>query len=216
MSWRGLPPPAAETAASAVYLAIDIGHDRLAAGIVNDYGEVLVRDRVANPLRDAWPALQRLIRRVVAARPEDAGALLACGVTCEGPIDKDDGTVHPLHMPGLAGFALRERVHELTRLPTVLATSAQARVLAERWIGAARGAADVMVLLLADTVEAGIVSNGASSVDGAATPVSSVTSTSSRTASPVSVVLAAACGRTRRRSRCKPSSTVRCAGRRPR
>jgi glucokinase len=160
MSWRGLPPPAAETAASAVYLAIDIGHDRLAAGIVNDYGEVLVRDRVANPVRDAWPALQRLIRRVVAARPEDAGALLACGATCEGPIDKDDGTVIPLHMPALAGFALRERVHELTRLPTVLATSAQARVLAERWIGAARGASDVMVLLLADAVEAGIVSNG--------------------------------------------------------
>ncbi len=91
MSWRGLPPPAAETAASAVYLAIDVGHDRLAAGIVNDYGEVLVRDRVATPARDVWPALQRLIRRVVAARPEDAGALLACGVTCEGPIDKDDG-----------------------------------------------------------------------------------------------------------------------------
>jgi glucokinase len=143
-----------------VYLAIDVGHDRLAAGIVNDYAEVLVRDRVATPTRDVWPALQRLIRRVVAARPEDAGALVACGVTCEGPIDKDEGTVTPLHMPLLAGFALRERVHELTRLPTVLATSAQARVLAERWIGAARGAHDVMVLLLADTVEAGIVSNG--------------------------------------------------------
>lgn len=161
MSWRGLPPPAADTAASAIYLAIDVGHDRLAAGIVNDYGEVLVRDRVTMPARDMWPALQRLIRRVVAARPDDAGALLGCGVTCEGPIDKDDGTVHPLHMPQLGGgFALRERVHELTRLPTVLATSSQARVLAERWIGAARGIADVMVLLLADAVEAGVVSNG--------------------------------------------------------
>ncbi len=160
MSWRGLPPPDAETAAGAVYLAIDVGHDRLAAGIVNDYGEVLVRDRVATPARDVWPALQRLIRRVVAARPEDAGALLACGVTCEGPIDKDEGTVAPLHMPSLVGFTLRERVHELTLLPTVLATSAQARVLAERWIGAARGVADVMVLLVADAVEAGVVSNG--------------------------------------------------------
>ena len=160
MSWRGLPPPAAETAASAVYLAIDVGHDRLAAGVVNDYGEVVVRDRVATPARDVWPALQRLVRRVVAARPEDAGALLACGVTCEGPIDKDDGTVTPLHMPSLVGFTLRQRVHDLTRLPTVLATSAQARVLAERWIGGARGVADVMVLLLADAVEAGVVSNG--------------------------------------------------------
>ena len=34
------------------YLAIDVGTDRLAAGIVDDLGEVLVRDRVATPPRD--------------------------------------------------------------------------------------------------------------------------------------------------------------------
>jgi glucokinase len=41
-----------------------------------------------------------------------------------------------------------------------MATSSQARVIAERWIGAARNAPDVMVLLLSDAVEAGVVSNG--------------------------------------------------------
>ena len=147
-------------ATGSVYLAIDIGHDRLAAGVVNDFGEVLVRDRVATPARDAWPALQRLVRRVVAARPEDSGLLRACGVTCEGPIDKELGTVAPLHIPILQNFAMRDRIHELTRLPTVLASSSQARVIAERWIGAARGVSDVMVLLLSDAVEAGIVSGG--------------------------------------------------------
>ena len=147
-------------ATGSVYLAIDIGHDRLAAGVVNDYGEVLVRDRVATPARDVWPALQRLVRRVVAARPEDSGMLRACGVTCEGPIDKELGTVSPLHIPILRDFAMRDRIHELTRLPTVLASSSQARVIAERWIGAARGVSDVMVLLLSDAVEAGIVSGG--------------------------------------------------------
>ena len=50
--------------ADSTYLAIDIGHDRLAAGVVNDRGEVLVRDRVATPQREVWPALQRLVRRV--------------------------------------------------------------------------------------------------------------------------------------------------------
>lgn len=160
MPFGKLPPPSSDTAALAGYLAIDIGHDRLAAGVVNDFGEVLVRDRVATPAREPWPALQRLVSRVVAARPDEAGSLLACGVTCEGPIDKDGGTVSPLHMPWLAGFALRERVHELIRLPTVMATSSQARVLAERWVGAARGVADVMVLLMSDAVEAGVVTNG--------------------------------------------------------
>lgn len=141
------------------YLAIDVGSDRLAAGVVNDHGEVLVRDRIAVPSREVWVAVQRLARRVMAARPE-AAPLRACSVSCEGPIDKERGTVSPLHLASLTDFELRDRMHELTGLPTVLSTSAQARVVAERWVGAARGVHDVMLLLLGDTVEAGVVSTG--------------------------------------------------------
>lgn len=142
------------------YLAIDIGHDRLAAGVVNSRGEVLVRDRVVTPAHEVWPALQRLTRRVLAAAPDDGDAVVAAGVACEGPIDTDSGLVDPLHIPALRGFALRQRIAELTNVPTALATSAQAGVIAERWIGGGRGARDVMLLLLGDTVEAGVVSNG--------------------------------------------------------
>ena len=142
------------------YLAIDVGGERLAAGIVDGLGEVLVRDRVATPPRDVWPALHRLVRRVVAARPADADPVVACGVTCEGPIDRDAGTVSPMHLPVWQRFELEERVGELTGLPTVIDTSAHGRVLAERWVGAAQGVDDVMVLLLSNAVEAGVVTGG--------------------------------------------------------
>ena len=99
----------------APYLAIDVGTDRLAAGVVDGAGEVVVRDRVATPPRDVWPALHRLVRRVVAARPDDAGPLGACGVSCEGPIDAGKGTVSPLHMPVWQSFELRERVARADR-----------------------------------------------------------------------------------------------------
>jgi glucokinase len=143
----------------ATYLAIDVGTVRLVAGVVDDSGEAIVRDRVAAP-RDIWPALHRLVRRVVAARPDDADPLELCGVSCEGPIDREAGTVDPLHLPAMHGFELRERVRDLTGLPTVIGTTAGARTLAERWIGAAQAVDDVMVLLLSDAVEAGIVCNG--------------------------------------------------------
>ena len=73
----------------ATFLAIDVGTDRLAAGVVDETGVVVVRDRVATPQRDVWPALHRLVRRVVAARPDDVDPLEVCGVSCEGPIDAD-------------------------------------------------------------------------------------------------------------------------------
>jgi glucokinase len=143
----------------ATYLAIDVGTDRLAAGVVDESGDVLVRDRVATPHRDVWPALHRLVRRVVAARPDEAEPLETCGVSCEGPIDAIGGTVSPLHLPVWQSFELRERVGELTGLPTVLGPTAQARVLAERWKGAAADVTDVMVLVASDAVEAGIICN---------------------------------------------------------
>jgi glucokinase len=142
------------------FLAIDVGNDRLAAGVVDDDGEIVVRDRVATPHRDVWPALHRLVRRVVAARPDDVDPPAVCGVSCEGPIDRQLGTASPLHLPVWKDFELRERVRDLTGLPVVLGTSAHARVLAERWIGVARDVDDVMLLLISDAVEAGVVCNG--------------------------------------------------------
>jgi len=152
--------PPGTVAPMPTYLAIDIGTDRLAAGVVDDEGDVVVRDRVATPQRDVWPALHRLVRRVVAARPDDAEPAAACGVSCEGPIDADAGTVSPLHLPVWQRFALRERVGELTGLPTVIDTTAHARVLAERWIGVAKGIDDVMVVLVSNVVDAGVICNG--------------------------------------------------------
>src|SRR6266540_5087997 len=41
------------------YLAIDVGGTKLAAGVVDGHGEVLVRDRIATPHREVWPALSK-------------------------------------------------------------------------------------------------------------------------------------------------------------
>lgn len=155
-------PPAAEPAdqSRTGYLAIDVGTDRLAAGVVDDDGEVVVRDRVATPPRDVWPALHRLVRRVLAAAPDDAVHLRRCGVSSEGPVSSLDGTVSPLHLPVWRDYQLRARIGELTGLPTVLGTTGHARVLAERWIGVAQGVDDVIVVLVSDAVEAGVVANG--------------------------------------------------------
>jgi glucokinase len=140
-----------------VYLAIDIGGSKLTAGIVDDRGVVLVRDRVPTPPRDVWPVLARLVRRVMAAAPS---VPVACGVGCSGPIVRAAGTVAPLAIPSWRGFQLRSLMADLSGVPTVVDVDAKALVLGEVWCGAARGVTDVIGVTMSTVVSGGIISGG--------------------------------------------------------
>src|SRR4029450_7607704 len=84
------PPASSSSEPQLTYLAIDLSVTRLAAGVVDDAGKLIVRDRVATPSRHVWPALARLVGRVIAAAPEGARPA-RCGVACPGPIDRVGG-----------------------------------------------------------------------------------------------------------------------------
>ncbi len=142
---------------SGSYLAIDIGGTKLAAGVVAHDGRVVVRDRVPTPQREVWPALSRLVLRVMAARPSD---LVACGVGCGGPMDPAAGTVSPLHIPSWRNVPLQAMIEELTHLPTFLENDAKALALGEGWCGAAVDTSDYISMVVGTGVGGGIVSGG--------------------------------------------------------
>ena len=142
---------------STCYLAIDVGGTKLAVGIVSDTGEVLVRDRVATPSRDVWPALSRVVLRVLAAAPESPAAV---GVGCGGPMNPVTRSVSPLHIPTWKDFPLADEVEALTQLPAVLDINAKAVALGEAWCGAAQGERDFVALVIGAGVGGGIVSGG--------------------------------------------------------
>jgi len=141
----------------ACYLAIDVGSAKLAAGIVGEDGEVLVRDRISTPPRDVWPALARLVTRVQVSAPSTP---VGCGVGCGGPADLKEGTVSPLHIPSLEGFELAAEMQAITELPTVVDNNGKAVALAEAWCGAAVGVSDFTAISLGTSVGGGIVSGG--------------------------------------------------------
>ncbi len=139
------------------YLAVDVGGTKLAAGVVDESGKVLVRDRVATPQRDVWPALARLVRRVLAAAPERP---IGCGAGCGGPINKIDRTVTPLHLPSWVAFPLADELESLVQMPTVVDNDAKALALGEAWCGAAVGVRDFIGVVMGTGVGGGIVSGG--------------------------------------------------------
>lgn len=142
---------------SVCFLAIDVGSAKLAAGIVGENGEVLVRDRISTPARDVWPALSRLVTRVQVSAPTTP---VGCGIGCGGPANPLEGTVSPLHIPSLEGFELAAEIQALTQLPTVIDNNAKGVALAEAWCGAAVGVTDFAAISLGTGVGGGIVSGG--------------------------------------------------------
>ncbi|MEO6570815.1 MAG: ROK family protein [Ilumatobacteraceae bacterium] len=146
------------------YLAIDVGTSRLAAGVVDADGNVVVRDRITTPQRNVWPALSGLVRRVMAANPTEIqpGAV---GVTCPGPIDRGTGAMKPVGMPMWHDFPLRRELAAITGLNVSVDTAGRGLALAELWCGAAATleppAQDFATLVLGDDVDGGLVVRGA-------------------------------------------------------
>ncbi len=143
-----------------VILAVAIEQGRLAAGLVDRSGEVVLRDRISTPSREVWRSLEQLIKRVVAAAPSDLGRPTIVSVSTDGPIDQRAGAVSPPLVPAWTSFPLRSHLEDLTGLPVVLDTVGAAAVEVERWLGGAIGMSSYMGVLVDRTVESACIIDG--------------------------------------------------------
>jgi glucokinase len=139
------------------YLAVDVGGTKMAAGVVDDTGRILIRDRLLTPPKDVWASLSRLVLRVLAAAPTTP---IGCGVGCGGPIDPAARTVSPLYVPSWSRFPLGAELEELVQMPVSVDTDARALALAEAWCGAAMGVRDFIGVVMGTGVGGGVVSGG--------------------------------------------------------
>ncbi len=159
MSDAADPTATSSSESQPTYLAIDLSVTRLAAGVVDDAGRLIVRDRVATPSRHVWPTLARLVNRVIAAAPEGARPA-RCGVACPGPIDRVVGGTASALLPEWKGFPLRAQLEEVAGIPVAIDSVGRAFASAEAWCGRGAGLRDFVALLVGDSVDGGVVSAG--------------------------------------------------------
>ena len=146
-------------AATGAYLALDVGGTKLAAGVVDTSGGLLVRDRVATPGGTDAQALFETAADLLDSVRERAGApLVACGVGCGGPMR--DLLVSPLNIPAWRDFPLAETLGKRLALPVSVDNDAKALALAEGWLGAARGARNYLAMVVSTGVGGGLVLDG--------------------------------------------------------
>lgn len=143
--------------------ALDIGGTKIAGALVDDAGKLLVRAERPTPTR----AAAAVVMDAVAGVLEDLlhavqwPRVTALGIGSAGPVDARRGTVSPVNIPGWRGFPL---VAEVSRrvggLPVTLVGDGVAMTAAEHWLGAARGRANALCMVVSTGVGGGLVLNG--------------------------------------------------------
>jgi glucokinase len=144
----------------ATVLSVVVDPIRLSAGIVDADGETLVRDRISTPSREVWRVLEQLVRRVLAAAPDEIESPRIVGASCTSPVDLTAGSVSPHLIAAWTAFPLREYLEDLTGLPVVLDTAAGALAEGERWAGDAVHVDSFLTLVVDVTVESAVTVGG--------------------------------------------------------
>lgn len=141
-------------------LGIDVGGTKMAAGIVADTGAVTHVNVVSTPAQgsaeEMWQSLSGLCDQVLdqAGNPELAGI----GIGSAGPMVWPAGEVSPVNIPAWRGFPLRARVQEkFPELEVRIHGDAIALTAAEHWIGAGRGYANMLGMVVSTGVGGGLI-----------------------------------------------------------
>ncbi|MCX4957674.1 ROK family protein [Streptomyces virginiae] len=158
--------PRAAAAASGPTVAIDIGGTKIAGALVHPDGTMTATTRRPTPRGADADGVMAAVAEVVAdlsASPLWASAQ-RCGIGSAGPVDTSRGTVSPVNIGAWRDFPVQERVvAELAArgadLPTVLAGDGVAMTAAEHWLGAARGHANALCMVVSTGVGGGLILN---------------------------------------------------------
>jgi glucokinase len=151
---------------TAYALGVDLGGTKIEAALVDAAGTLLAGSRFREPTgrgatSDALAASARsVVERALATLPGGA-TLLGAGIGSAGPITVAEGLVSPLNLPAWRDYPLRELVAELVPgLPVTLRMDGECITLAEHWVGAARGAQNLMGMVVSTGIGGGLILGG--------------------------------------------------------
>lgn len=146
-------------------LAYDLGGTKVALGIVNSRGQVLEDLRVPVVIEKGKKAviqqLADLGNRLIKAHPE----IKRVGMASAGPLDPEKGLLlDPTNFASPEGtwgkVPITHLLSKKLKRPVFLENDAAAAILAEHWVGAARGKKNAMILTLGTGLGVGVICNG--------------------------------------------------------
>src|SRR5665213_3797879 len=139
-------------------IGVDVGGTKVLAGVVDEDGQILERDRQSTPKTDG-EAIAEVIAGLVASL-RSRHEVDAVGIGAAGWIDLDRANVMFAPNLVLRNEPLKLRVSKLIDLPIVVENDANCHAWAETRFGAARGQSNVVAVILGTGIGGGIVLEG--------------------------------------------------------
>lgn len=138
-------------------VGIDIGGTKIAGGVVDDDGAVVVMERVDTP-SDPQALEDAVVGMIIGLR--EAHGAGPVGVAAAGFIDRERSIVY--HAPNIAwrNEPLRERLEARVDAPVTIENDANAAGWAEFRFGAGRGVHDMVMLTMGTGVGGAVIANG--------------------------------------------------------
>ena len=150
-------------------LGVDLGGTKISVGAMTTDGTRQLGQRTEATLAaegaDAVVGrIASMIGDTIAAVTAETGAaradILGVGIGSPGPLDRERGLVITTPNLGWSNFPLRDRVTAATGLRATLDNDANCATLGEWWIGAARGARNVIGMTIGTGIGGGLILDG--------------------------------------------------------
>lgn len=147
------------------YLGVDLGGTFIKLGIVDGSGNVSMRREVPIDRSGRETVMQTLMRGIDALLDDsglDASDFAGIGISSAGCIDTAKGCVaeNGGNIPDWSFTSVTGPLSEKYGIRAAIANDGNCVALAEAWIGAAKGARDVICVVLGTGVGGGIISGG--------------------------------------------------------
>lgn len=160
----------------------DIGGTTVKLALVSLEGDILHTWEIGTDKRDSGrniPAsIASSLRQKLTELNETKNRLIGIGVGAPGPVNVDDGSIEGAINLGWGRFPLKDILEQETSLPVIVDNDANMAALGEMWMGAGKGAKNLICVTLGTGVGSGIIVNGeiVHGVNGAGGEIGHITS----------------------------------------
>lgn len=144
-----------------LYVGVDVGGTKIAAGLVDAEGRIQSQVRVPMVSHSSAEAGLNAVLGAIAQVTAGSQGIAGIGICSPGPLDPFAGVVlNPPNLPCWRNFPLAESVQKVYPVPVKVDNDANAAALAEARWGAARGYKNVFYATIGTGIGTGIVFGG--------------------------------------------------------